>query len=59
MMGKLVFPLFAFSVLSLACVGCGGSVTPGVADAPDKPAPEMTPDERKAETEAARRAANR
>jgi hypothetical protein len=54
-MTKLIFSLFVLSTLSVFSIGCGG-VAPGVADAPDKPAPELTPDERKSEAEAARNA---
>ena len=56
MMHKLAYSLFAFSILSMACVGCGGGVSSGVADAPETPAPELTPDERKSEAESARAA---
>lgn len=48
--------LLVISTSPLLGAGCGSNVSPGVADAPDEPTPELTPDERKAEQEAARAA---
>lgn len=53
-MFKHVLLLMAISAFPLFSAGCGASVSPGVADGPDEPAPELSPDEEKAESQAAR-----
>ncbi len=55
-MSKKLF-LVVLPMCLLFAAGCGGSVSPGVADAPDEPAPELTPDEEATEMESARNAA--
>ncbi len=52
MMRQSVLALIAISSLSVFSAGCGGSVAPGVADAPEPPPPVLTPDERKGEQNA-------
>jgi hypothetical protein len=49
--------LLAIAAVPMVHVGCGASVSEGVADAPEQPEPEMSADERKAEMQAARSAA--
>ena len=56
MMGKSVLLLIAFAFFPLFSVGCGSGVSPGVANAPDKPVPELTPEQRNTEAESARTA---
>lgn len=57
MLIKRFLLLLAISAVPLVHVGCGASVSEGVADAPEQPEPEMSADERKAEMQAARTAA--
>jgi len=49
MLKQLMF-VSVLSVTFMGASGCGG-VTEGVADAPDEPAPELTPDEEAGEKE--------
>ncbi|MCA9089982.1 MAG: hypothetical protein KDA90_15280 [Planctomycetaceae bacterium] len=56
-MRQLLLLLALFSSLAMFSSGCGGSVQPGVADGPEQPAPELTPEQVDAEREAARNAA--
>ncbi len=56
-MYKHLLLLTAISAFPLFGAGCGASVSPGVADGPDEPAPELTAEEEQAEAKAARAAA--
>jgi hypothetical protein len=56
-MRKQTWVLAALLPILMVITGCGGAVEPGVADAPDEPTPEQTPEEKAAEAEAARSAA--
>ncbi len=56
-MCKYFFRSLGLLLLTVSSVGCGGSVAPGVADAPDEPAPVLTPEEANTEEESAANAA--
>jgi len=57
-MRKQVWVLVALLPVFMVIMGCGGAVEPGVADGPDEPTPEQTPEEIAVEEEAARSAAS-
>jgi hypothetical protein len=56
-MCKHLLLLLAFVTSAMLSLGCGSNVAPGVADAPDEPAPVMTEEEQNTEAESARNAA--
>lgn len=55
---KHLLLLLAVSAVPFFIAGCGASGSPGIADGPDEPAPELTAEEEQAEAQSARAAAS-